>query len=343
MLRVVGTETVTRPFQPGVIALFPGVAASRVVRSNPRPEPALPTVEPAFSTSSFNKLRDAGRQAVETGRLREALAIFDEALRSARREGDPERIDLAFCNRSAVAIALGQGDDELAGLRAILMRNAHPETCFAAAYNLSHAQELKKSFKKALFYARIARDHASLGERPAVLAKSHNQIGNCLLAESYFDAAAAEYKHALGLLGHEPSLERALVLVNLGYCQSMLGEVREGFRLAFASLRWLRQLGAHLYEAWPHLDLCYAYLEIGRLAHARKHGKQALALAEEMGYRDLEKNALFLLGEVEQADGRSAVAYGYFERLQADFYPDSPRLASLMLAVDMRQMINLRA
>ncbi|NJL28303.1 MAG: tetratricopeptide repeat protein [Thermoanaerobaculia bacterium] len=300
-------------------------------------------MRPALPTASFDDLREAGRQAVEAGRLHEALGLFDEALRAARHEGDPERIDLAVCNRSAVAITLGEGDGELARLRAILLRNAHPEACFAAAYNLSRYYELTKAFKKGLFYGRIARDRARMLRRGEYLAKSHNQIGNCLLAESYFDEAVAEYQSALDQLGLADSVEFATVLINLGYCRTMLGDPREGFRLAFRALRSLRRVGAHLYEAWPHLDLCYAYLEIGRLERARRHGQHALALAEKTGHRDLLKNALFLLGEVEQAEGRSDAAYGHFQRLQSEFYPESPRLANLMLVVDMRRMINLRA
>lgn len=343
MLTAVGIESAARPSQAGTIVLFPGVASSTGTPRRVARNPGTETKTRARSEASFEELRETGRRAVDAGRLREAFEIFDEALRLARAEGDQERIDLAFCNRSAVGITLGQGDAELAGLRTILLRNAYPESCFAAAYNLSRHYELTKGFKKGLFYGRVARDRARLLQRDDYLAKSYNQIGNCLLAESYFEVAATEYGSALGLLAEGDSVERATVLINLGYCRTMLGDLSEGFRLAFRSLRSLRRLGAHLYEAWPHLDLCYAYLETGRLERARRHGRQALAFAEKTGHPDLIKNALFLLGEVEQADGRSDVAYACFQRLQTEFYPESPRLASMMLAVDMRRMINLRA
>jgi len=344
MLRLVKSAPVDTALGSGVSPIAGAVRQKRPRHTNKVALfPAAPQSAGSAPPSSYDELREAGRRAIEAGQLEDAFELLDQALTLARSESDESRADLAFCNRAAVAITLGRGDAELPGLREVLMRNADPANGFAAAYNLSHAHELDKSFKKGLFYARIAHDRAETVENAEHLAKSHNQIGNCLLAESYFDDAAAQYRKALELLDESAEIERATVRTNLGYCRMMQGKIRRGFRLSFTALRTLRRHDAPVYEAWPHLDLTYAYLEIGRPERARRHGERALALGEETGYRDVVKNALFLLGEAEQACERSDLAYEHFQRLQREFYPDSPRAASLMLAVDTRRLINLRA
>ncbi len=291
----------------------------------------------------FEQLRDLGWRAVEHGQLPEALRFCDRAVALARREEDRDLLDLAFCNRSAVVIALGRQQEVVPELREILVRSGATKNSFLAAYNLGRAYELDKSFQKGLFYGRIAQDHAQALGRSEWRASSSNLIANCLLAESYFAEAAAEYQRALARLPEVPSVRRALVLSNYGYCQMMMGHLRGGFELSFRALRWFRRFAAKGYEAWPHLDLCYAYLEKGRLDRALQHGKRALMLAEKTDDPTPTKNALYLLGEVEKASGDHEAAQGYFSRLQRAFYPESPRLAKWMAAVNIRQAINLRA
>ncbi len=300
--------------------------------------------QPGQSTTShrsYERLRDDARQAVEAGRLAEALGLLEQALERAVEREDENLVDLAVCNRSAVLISLGRLQEVLSPLRQILVRNRDARTCALAAYNLSRAHEYGKEYKKGLFYGRIARDRAmAIGW---LVAGSHNQIGNCLMHDSRFEQAAAEYRQALELLSEEPNVLRAMVLANLGYCQMMLGELRAGVSLSFKALRWFRRFGARLYEIWPHLDLCYAYLELGRLRRAREHGRRALAYAEQTGEVGRIKTALFLLGETERCAGDLEAAWEHISRLQESFYPDSPQVADLMLAVGMRQVVHLRA
>lgn len=293
--------------------------------------------------SVFEELRDRGAQAVELGRLEEAEALFEEALVWARSYGEPEQIDLALCNRAAMAIELGHGGGELPRLREILVRNADPVSCRVAAYNIARYYELTKSFKKALFYARIARDRSESLNRRDWLASSHNLIGDTLLAESHVEKACEEYEQALALMPEEPSAARAQILDNLGYCRILQRRHAEGYRLLYESLRLLRHFHAELPEISTRLDLCFAHLESGRHSHARRQGNKALRLAEAMNEADSLKNALYLLGEVESLSGNVDAARLYFTRLQRDFYPDAPYLAGFLLTVDVRQLINLHA
>lgn len=301
------------------------------------------TVENQTAAPSNEQLRRDVQRAVLVGRFEDALRLCDDALVLARRADDQKAVDLALCNRCAVAITLGDCESVRAPLRDVLLRSSCTETAFLAADNLSRSYEQTKDFKKGLFYAKAASNHARSADDPAWLAASYNQRGNCLLGDSYFPEAAEAYRRALALLPEEPSATRAALFQNLGYCLSVMGEHREAFRLSFRSLRWLRRAGALTYVPWSHLDLCHAYVQIGRARHARRHGEIALRMGEENGDVDLIKNSLFMLGETESLAGDLDAAWKYFSRLQRAYYPETPQLAALMLGVDMRPMINLRA
>jgi tetratricopeptide (TPR) repeat protein len=293
--------------------------------------------------AAFEELRSRGEKAIQAGRLDEAEALLDQALAWARAQGDPRLIDLAVCNRSAVLIELGRGESELPRLREILLRNGDPSSCRVAAYNIARHYELTKNYKKALFYARITRDRSdSLGRRDW-LASSHNLIGNTLLAESFVEAACAEYEKALELIADEPSAARAQVLDNLGYCRILQQRYDEGYRFLYESLSWLRRLSARRHEISTRLDLCFAHLETGRYGNARRQGTAALRLAETLGERDAVKNALYLLGEAANLSGDVETARDHFLRLQEDFYPEAGYLPEFLLAVDIRKLVNLHA
>lgn len=300
-------------------------------------------VEPVERDLSFDELRDRARRLADAGRLGEALADLDRAVELAKAAESPVLVDLAVCNRATVLLVMGRHREVMAPLREILVRSADVKNACLAAYHLSRAHELDKGFKKGLFYGQLARDKAIRLGSISRLAQSYNQIGNCLLADSYFERAAEEYEMALALLPDEPSARRAMLLANLGYSRMMLEDVRGGMELSFRALRWFRRLGARVYLVWPHLDLCYGYLELDRVSSARRHAEAAQALAVAAGDTAALKVALFLLGEVERAAGDGERAFEYFHQLQRRFYPEAPQTAALMGAVSMRRVVNLRA
>ena len=114
-----------------------------------------------LTDTAFEELRSRGLKAIETGKLEEAAESFAAALRLAGEQGDPKRIDLALCNWAAAVIELGRGDGEISRLREVLLRNGDPVSCRMAAYDIARYYELKKNYKKALFYARITQWVAS--------------------------------------------------------------------------------------------------------------------------------------------------------------------------------------
>ncbi len=164
-----------------------------------------------------------------------------------------------------------------------------------------------------------------------------------MVAESYFDEGIREYECALELLPEELSVIRASVLVNLAYPNAVIGNYAKSFKLLFTCLRWFRRTGKLIYGAWPHLVLCYTYIEIGRFHHAWRHGMRALDMAERAKDHEAIKNALFLLGEVEKSAGDIDTAYDYYARLQREFCPEVANLPEMMLVVESKQLVNLRA
>jgi tetratricopeptide (TPR) repeat protein len=296
-----------------------------------------------LTDTAFEELRHRGLRAIETGELEAAAEIFAAALRLANEQGDPKRIDLALCNWAAALIENGRGDGEISRLREVLLRNGDPVSCRMAAYDIARYYELKKNYKKALFYARITRDRSEVLGRRDWLASSHNLIGNTLLAECFVEEACAEYETALELFPPEPSPARGQILDNLGYCRILQRRYGEGYRLLYESLRLLRRFGAQRYEVSARLDLCFAHLETGRYGHSRRQGLAALALAESLGDTGSIKNALYLLGEVANLSNDLDTARGYFARLHHDFFPDAGYLPEFLLAVDIRRLVNLHA
>lgn len=294
----------------------------------------------------FDALIEEGRALLAAERLPEALRVLEEAERLAEESGDRRGADRAYANRCAVMIAIDRGltAESLHRLREILMAGDDAVTSWLAAYNIARAYEFAKEHRKGLFYARIALDRARLLASADWVASSRNQIGNFLLAESRFDQACEEYEGALELLADEsPSLRRAKIFDNLGYAFVVVGRNREGLALLYRSLRILRGLGARREQIFPQLDLCFALLEIGRYRHALRHGAAALALAEEADEQDSIKHALFLLGEAAQQSGDAPSARASFERLQVSYFPGASYLPDVLLTVDVRKLVNLKA
>ncbi len=296
-----------------------------------------------MNVGTFEELRGLGEEAVQAGRLEDAENLFEQALECAQALDEPALIDLGICNRAAMRIELGRGESELSRLREILLRNANPQNCRLAAYNISRYYDLTKNYKKSLFYARIALERAESLDRLDWMASSHNRIGNVMLAESFVDEACERYETALSLMPKGHDVWRAGILDNLGYCRILQRRYQEGYALLYESLRILGRSGSERYLVPPLLDLGFAHIETGRYEQARRHVTKALRIAERSHQTDAIKNALYLLGEAANLSGDIDRASEHFSRLQRQFFPDASYLPSFLVTVDIRKMINLHA
>lgn len=294
----------------------------------------------------FEALMEEGRAVYAAERFSEALGLFTRAQELADSLGNRRAAERAYVNRCAIELDIDRTlqPDRLQRMRELLMSGDDPATCWLSAYNLARAFEFAKEHRKGLFYARIALDRSRAMENRAWVASNHNQIGNFLLAESRFEEALEEYRTALSLLdGEGRSVRSAAIFDNLGYTYVMLGRERQGLRLLYRSLRDLQALGYRREKILPHLSLCFALLEIGRHRLALRHGARALALAEEANESDSIKHALFLIGEAAQQSGDPSAARESFERLQSRYFPDAAYLPEMLMAVDVRKLVNLKA
>ena len=321
--------------------------------SAPEPETrVVDVVDTVDTTGNFETLRDRARDLVATGSYQEAAVVYRRAVEVATATGETDLADEALCGWGAAETELGNGTEVMPELRRILLGSQVDHNCYLAAYTLARAHELDGEVRKALFYARLSFHHAASVPRPGLKAGSHNVLGNLLVAEGRENEAATEYRNALREASRAPSTWVAGVEGNLGYClvasakaapRFRRARLREGLKLLYRSLRAFRQAKAELDVAFSHLDLCFAHLELGRTLTAKRHGERALLFGRCHEDSDIIKKSLYLLGQAAVADGDSEAARTNFDELERRFYPGQVGLAGVLMSLDLRQVVNLRA
>ncbi|MEM6793805.1 MAG: tetratricopeptide repeat protein [Acidobacteriota bacterium] len=296
------------------------------------------------SKQFLDSLCEEIRRTVSAGRLDKALILAEEAIDLAEATGDPVEIDRMVCNLGAIQVARDEGETVTPRLRRILMSSTDPANRFNAAYAIAQHHERIDEIERGQFYANAAVGYAEKCGDPASLARAYNQVGNLQLVRSYFEEASQNYAKALALVDEPETLELAILLSNLGYCQTVLGDFDSSFVSLSRSHRILRDLRADRWLHLPLLGLSFAYLEVGQYAEAEGHAQRALELAESASYQDNQvKNALYLLGEATKLAGKDEESYQHICHLQQRFYPDQPMVVDVLVATDIRKLINLMA
>ena len=281
---------------------------------------------------------------LEKGDFAAALSEYDAALRDASATGDPAFVDWIYACRASAAAEVGPATDELVELKRILLRSADAQTAFRAAYTGARIYELRRDFKKALFYSRIASEHASRAADPLLVAAAESTRGTLLTVDSRFEDAAEAYRRALEVSAPPaavPPLWRSLWKDNLGYCLLAQGNLAEGMALVHEAFEFLEGRGAKAHTVFPLLDLTFGYMKMDRYAEARYFGEEGLERVPLAGEPAVEKNFLYLLGEACHLAGDEPAAQGYFDRLAAH-YPEFRNLRAYLDVFDFRNVINLR-
>ena len=307
--------------------------------------PSSPTSPAPPARIAAERFRDAALALLDQGDFEGALAEYDSALAAARETADPSFVDWIFACRATAVAELGKADGDLVELKRILLRAQDPQTGFRAAYTSARIYELRNDSKKALFYGRIARTHAERIGDPQLVGHSENQLGNLLAADSSFAEAEAAYRRALAAVEGVPGfsdLFRAVWRDNLGYCLLALDRVSDGLSLVHGAFETLEARGARGFTVYPLMDLCYGYSKLDRWAEARYFGEAGLERLDLTSDAGVEKNLLYLLGEVCHLSGDDDAAAAYFDRLAAH-YPEFRNLRAYLDVFDFRNVINLRA
>jgi tetratricopeptide (TPR) repeat protein len=281
------------------------------------------------------ELRQAGLAKVRESELEEALALYDEALALAT---DEEARELITINKADVLVGLERSGPEVLELGRIVMRRRNPRHVCLAAYALQYKTRLEGDFKRALFYGnlalRAAEESNDIAYRGAVLI----DLGNVYQMDSQVPKAIESFEAALALLDTEDPaqrLSRGYALENLGYCRLLDGQTDDGLALVQKALELLEDPTG---RAEAYIDLCYGYLDKNDPERASFYGEAAMEIARDE--RQI-RNAHYLLGEAAYKSGDTETAERHFDHL-ARFYPQFRNLKSLLYAIDLRGMVNLK-
>jgi tetratricopeptide (TPR) repeat protein len=281
------------------------------------------------------ELRQAGLARVRAEEYEEALAIYDEALSLASTD---EKRELITINKADAMIALDRTGPEVQQLPAILMRRRNLHHAFLAAYALIFKHRMKSETKRGIFYGQLALDIATEADHPFWKLAALNDLGINYEMDSQFDKAIECFEQALMLtdtIGMDDPFERWGLVGNLGYNKILTGKTAEGLDLIHSILQ---QINVPMHAAEAYIDLCFGYLDLNDLENASHYGELGLDLAVDS--RQV-RNAHYLLGEVSYKQGDVEAAEAHFEEL-AKFYPQFRNLKSLLFAIDLRGMVNLK-
>jgi len=291
----------------------------------------------AAMLNRVEELRQLAVAKVREGEAEEALALFDEARALAT---DEEVRELITINKADALIGMERGGPEVAELPRILMRRRNLRHSFLAAYALMYKHRIESENKRGIFYGELALGVAQEAEQPLWQIGALNDLGIIYEIDSQFEKAIASFETALGLIeqvadegDHRHSYSAALQ--NLGSARLQAGDISQGLADIHKALPLITAPWA-LAEA--HIDLCYGYLEAGDNVRAREHGVLGLEHASEMRQT---RNAHYLLGEAAYKLGDHETAEAHFDEL-CRFYPQFRNLKSLLFALDLRAMVNLK-
>lgn len=295
-------------------------------------------------SSRYLRLTKVAQAAFSHGRLERALRLFDAAHEEARRTGDRELADRAFCNRCVVLIEMDRPDGALGELKTVLIRSRDPFTAWMAAYYTAQLYEFEGNIGRALAYGRRASELAVTCGVPRALAASANQHGVLALKDSRFTEAGERFEEALRLSGSESedAIAVAIVRDNLGYCLMCTGRVEEGLTLCCDASGALEATGSGQFLAEVYQDVCFGLLQSGKVADARDFGEKALELAQRYDRPAVATNTLMLLADACLEAEDEVAADAYLERLGA-YYPDFRGMKTFLRTFNVREVINLKA
>ena len=286
--------------------------------------------------SQIEEMRLLALAKHRSGDLDAALAIYDQALAAGP---DDEQRELITINKADVLIEMQRSGPEVQALPAILMRRRNPHHTFLASYQMMFKHRLAGEMDRSIFYGQIAQKVAIESGKVFWKLAALNELGLAYEANSQFEDAIQSFNEALALLDSieatDQTVSRIAIIQNLSYCRLLVGETETGIQMVLTVLDEIEGAWA---RAESLIDLCYGYVELQQYDKAIEYGKAGLDLASEP--RQI-RNAHYLLGEAAYKAGDIAAAELHFDEL-ARFYPQFRNLKSLLFAIDLRSMVNLK-
>lgn len=288
-----------------------------------------------MSQDRMETIRQQGLEKIRENNPEEALGLFDQALALC---SDAETAELIRINKSFALIALERFDSpEVRELPSIVLRRRNLRHVYLASYRLAYRFRLENNLDRAGHYAKICTEVAKELRDHDWLIDALTEQGNIAIHDSRFADAVGSYEQAISLLPEgDGEFKRFVILQNLGYSRIVSGNPEEGIRLIHEAVAAMQSMENTGYLAESYIDLCHGYLELGDLETAKFYGELGL---ERLVDARQERNVRYLLGEIAYERGEFADAEEHFSHL-ATHYPDFPQLTNLLLAVNLRSMIN---
>ena len=295
------------------------------------------TVAMSETLTRAEELRRAAIAKVRAGEIEAALDMYDAALQLT---DDDEARELITINKADAMIAIEQSGPEVQALPMIVMRRRNLRHVYLAAYALVFKYRMEKELKRASFYAQLAYQTADEANETLWKVLALNELGSISDMDSKFTRAIECGEEAIALLESlggrdEHEFVYALTLENLGASKLLNDQFDDGIAMIEKALP---SITAPLYLAEAYIDLCFGYLGLENLEKAGQYGQAALEVATEP--RQI-RNGHYLLGEVAYKNDDIDLAEYHFDKLAA-FYPEFRNLKSLLFAIDLRSMVNLK-
>lgn len=284
------------------------------------------------------EMRRTALAKVYSGQVDEALVLYDQARALAT---DDEMRELISVYKADAMIAINRNGPEVQALPSILMRRRSPRISFWAAYALLFKFRSGGETKRAMFYGQIAHEIAVESGESFWKIAALNELGVVYEIDSQFERAIECFEEAIATIAElenpgAQELSYGLALENLGATKLQIGRTAEGIDCITRAMTSLQSPEA---IAEAHIDLCYGYLDMQRYDEARRHGESGLSLATD---ERQTRNAHYLLGEACYKVDDIEAAEFHFDEL-ARFYPQFRNLKSLLFAIDLRSMLNLKS
>jgi len=299
------------------------------------------TRSPDHLRSQYSLLQRQCREAVHHGRLQRAADLARRGLTVASCSTDLTIRHKATTNHSMVLLEMGRIDEAEQGLREVVLASTDNETICRAAFYLASSLRRQKRLGRAHFFARTASERAAELKDPLWRARCHNLMGNIELNRGGLDLALEQYRRALAIWETSPGDQRfalAIVLDNLGYCLTLKKKVREGLPYLARALAYARETGDRRTEAECRQDLAHTLMSLGAVHAARDNARTALAIGEDLEYRDIVQNCFYILGELAAMEEDDEERDYWFTQLQT-LFPDVPHLREFLGMFDVSDLL----
>lgn len=289
----------------------------------------------------YETLQRQCREAVHRGQLQRAMVLARRATLVAGSSQGGTLRHRAATNHSMVLLELGEVASAERGLREVVLASTDDRTICRAAFYLASSLRRQKRLGRAHTFARMACDRSDHLDDPVWRARCHNLLGNIELNRGKLESALREYRCALALWELQPGDHRfalAIVLDNVGYCLTLQKKALEGLPYLARALAFARSIGDTRTEAECRQDLAHALLGLGSVHAARDNARSALRRAEEQGFRDIQQNCFYILGELAALEGDDDERDLWFDRLQT-LYPEVPHLREFLGLFDVSDLL----